>query len=273
MEEVTLLDFNRSRGGQPPLVALYPPEGTFYSDNPYITLDAPWVRPRAARRGAGLPALAVRAAHARARRRRGLPPRGPQGEAGRPGDQGQRGRSRAARARARPARAAGAQQHQGDLAARPQARERGAGAGRVGLDEPGGPPGAGEAGPGGVLPRGLARGPGRADDLLRRDPAARADRALLAEPRPHARARARSDRRRRHRRLRRDRTGARHRAAAARPRAHQRGGGPHRRRGHRLVARPRRRWSAARSHRGTRATRCGCSRSPTAPRRRVPARP
>jgi Ca-activated chloride channel family protein len=45
MEEVTLLDFNRNRGGQPPLVALYPPEGTFYSDNPYIALDAPWVRP------------------------------------------------------------------------------------------------------------------------------------------------------------------------------------------------------------------------------------
>ncbi len=45
MEEVTLLDFNRRRGRQPPLVALYPPEGTFYSDNPYITLDAPWVKP------------------------------------------------------------------------------------------------------------------------------------------------------------------------------------------------------------------------------------
>ena len=43
MEEVTLLDFNRNRGGQPPLVALYPPEGTFYSDNPFIVLDAPWV--------------------------------------------------------------------------------------------------------------------------------------------------------------------------------------------------------------------------------------
>jgi Ca-activated chloride channel family protein len=46
MEEVTLLDFNRNRRGQPPLVALYPPEGTFYSDNPYIVLDAPWVRPQ-----------------------------------------------------------------------------------------------------------------------------------------------------------------------------------------------------------------------------------
>jgi Ca-activated chloride channel homolog len=43
MEEVTLLDFNRSRHGQPRLVALYPPEGTFFSDNPYIVLNAPWV--------------------------------------------------------------------------------------------------------------------------------------------------------------------------------------------------------------------------------------
>jgi Ca-activated chloride channel homolog len=43
MEEVTLLDFNRDRGSQPRLVALYPPEGTFYSDNPFIILNAPWV--------------------------------------------------------------------------------------------------------------------------------------------------------------------------------------------------------------------------------------
>jgi Ca-activated chloride channel family protein len=46
MEEVTLLDFNRDRRGQPKLVALYPKEGTFYSDSPYITLDAPWVSPQ-----------------------------------------------------------------------------------------------------------------------------------------------------------------------------------------------------------------------------------
>jgi Ca-activated chloride channel family protein len=51
MEEVTLLDFNQDRGGQPRLVALYPPEGTFYSDNPFMVLDAPWVRP-AQREGA-----------------------------------------------------------------------------------------------------------------------------------------------------------------------------------------------------------------------------
>jgi Ca-activated chloride channel family protein len=43
MEEATLLDFNRNRHGQPKLVALYPKEGTFYSDNPYIVLNAPWV--------------------------------------------------------------------------------------------------------------------------------------------------------------------------------------------------------------------------------------
>jgi Ca-activated chloride channel family protein len=45
MEEATLLEFNKNRGGQPKLIAIYPEEGTFYSDNPYIVLDAPWVRP------------------------------------------------------------------------------------------------------------------------------------------------------------------------------------------------------------------------------------
>jgi Ca-activated chloride channel homolog len=43
MEEATLLDFNRNRGGQPPLVAIYPKDGTFYSDNPFIVMKAPWV--------------------------------------------------------------------------------------------------------------------------------------------------------------------------------------------------------------------------------------
>jgi Ca-activated chloride channel homolog len=51
MEEVTLLDFNSNRGTQPKLVALYPPEGTFYSDNPFIVLAGEWVRP-AQRQGA-----------------------------------------------------------------------------------------------------------------------------------------------------------------------------------------------------------------------------
>jgi Ca-activated chloride channel family protein len=44
MEEVTLLDYNRTRRpGSLPLVAVYPSEGTFYFDNPLITLRAPWV--------------------------------------------------------------------------------------------------------------------------------------------------------------------------------------------------------------------------------------
>jgi Ca-activated chloride channel family protein len=43
MEEATLVDFNLHRGSQDKLVAIYPREGTFYSDDPYITLDAPWV--------------------------------------------------------------------------------------------------------------------------------------------------------------------------------------------------------------------------------------
>jgi Ca-activated chloride channel family protein len=51
MEEVTLVDFNQDRGSQPKLVAIYPEEGTFYSDNPFIVLDAPWVNDRQ-RRGA-----------------------------------------------------------------------------------------------------------------------------------------------------------------------------------------------------------------------------
>ncbi|MEA2219744.1 MAG: Ca-activated chloride channel [Solirubrobacteraceae bacterium] len=43
MEEATLVDFNQHRGSQPKLVAIYPREGTFFSDNPYIVLRAPWV--------------------------------------------------------------------------------------------------------------------------------------------------------------------------------------------------------------------------------------
>jgi Ca-activated chloride channel homolog len=45
MEEATLIDFNNNRGSQPKLVAIYPEDGTFYSDNPFIVLDAPWVTP------------------------------------------------------------------------------------------------------------------------------------------------------------------------------------------------------------------------------------
>src|SRR4051794_39814834 len=44
MEETTLLDFNRTQpAGSPKLVALYPAEGTFVSDDPYMILNGPWV--------------------------------------------------------------------------------------------------------------------------------------------------------------------------------------------------------------------------------------
>jgi Ca-activated chloride channel family protein len=45
MEETTLVAFNQDRGRQPRLVAIYPREGTFYSDDPFIVLNAPWVSP------------------------------------------------------------------------------------------------------------------------------------------------------------------------------------------------------------------------------------
>ena len=45
MEEATLLDFNRHRGSQPKLVAVYPREGTFFSDDPFIVLNGSWVTP------------------------------------------------------------------------------------------------------------------------------------------------------------------------------------------------------------------------------------
>jgi Ca-activated chloride channel homolog len=46
MEEVTLLDYNRTRpAGAERLLAEYPSDGTFFSDDPYLTLNAPWVTP------------------------------------------------------------------------------------------------------------------------------------------------------------------------------------------------------------------------------------
>jgi Ca-activated chloride channel family protein len=42
LEEQTVLELNKS-GISTPLVAIYPREGTFVHDNPYIVLRAPWV--------------------------------------------------------------------------------------------------------------------------------------------------------------------------------------------------------------------------------------
>jgi Ca-activated chloride channel family protein len=43
MEETTLIEFNRKAGDGERLVAIYPEEGTFFSDNPLITLQGDWV--------------------------------------------------------------------------------------------------------------------------------------------------------------------------------------------------------------------------------------
>jgi Ca-activated chloride channel family protein len=43
MEEITLLDFNRTAEDGDRLVAIYPEEGTFFSDNPLITMEGDWV--------------------------------------------------------------------------------------------------------------------------------------------------------------------------------------------------------------------------------------
>jgi Ca-activated chloride channel family protein len=51
MEEVTLNDFNKDRRGQPKLIPIFPKDGTFFSDSPFIVLNAPWVTP-AQRQGA-----------------------------------------------------------------------------------------------------------------------------------------------------------------------------------------------------------------------------
>ena len=45
MEETTVIDFNRRRCQNSKLVAMYPKEGSFFSDSPYMVLNAPWVTP------------------------------------------------------------------------------------------------------------------------------------------------------------------------------------------------------------------------------------
>jgi Ca-activated chloride channel family protein len=45
MEETTLIEFNQNAGNGETLVAVYPSEGTFVSDNPLIALHGDWVSP------------------------------------------------------------------------------------------------------------------------------------------------------------------------------------------------------------------------------------
>ena len=70
MEEVTLLDYNRTRrkSAMPGSSPSTPSDGTFYFDNPLITLHAPWVTAAQSRGDR------VRATGSRRRSRRSSPP-------------------------------------------------------------------------------------------------------------------------------------------------------------------------------------------------------
>jgi Ca-activated chloride channel family protein len=62
MEETTLIDFNRTKAGNGPrLVAIYPREGTCYSDSPPITLKGEWVTPELRRAAATFAAFLAKA--------------------------------------------------------------------------------------------------------------------------------------------------------------------------------------------------------------------
>ena len=271
MEEVTLVDFNRTRGDRDKLVAIYPSEGTFYSDNPFFTLNAPGCptsRPRARRRSRS---TWRRRSRPRSRRKSGF----------RPSD-----RAKAPVAPITAANGADPKQPERVLGlpeprvlarikeawrARPQAREHPARARHLGLDERGGPAGARQAGARVVLPRGRAAGrvgltifSDRVQPLVPTAP-------LTQERGGAARPRARPDRRRRDGVLRRHRRGASTPcASSARREPHQRGRAAHRRRGHGLVSSASTRSCATSRPRATRPTACACSRSRT--RRARPAR-
>jgi Ca-activated chloride channel family protein len=60
MEETTLIAFNRSAGDGERLVAVYPKEGTFYSDSPLITLRGDWVTPQERRAAATFASFVTR---------------------------------------------------------------------------------------------------------------------------------------------------------------------------------------------------------------------
>ena len=78
-ENLVIESYAQQTAAGMPLVAIYPREGTFWSDHPYSILDAEWVGADGARGGRGLPGVPPRPPGAGARAGAGLPP-------GRPGD-------------------------------------------------------------------------------------------------------------------------------------------------------------------------------------------
>ncbi len=132
MEEATLVDFNRRRRpGSTQLVGIYPAEGTFFSDNPYIALDAPWAKKQAATEFGDWLRKHIDAGDGDAR---GLPPGRSDAAARRAAGRCARRRRGTAQARPVAARAGRACAAQADVARRPEARQRRAGGGRLRLD-------------------------------------------------------------------------------------------------------------------------------------------
>ena len=181
MEEVTLLDFNRTRG-EPRQADRDLSRGGHVRLRLAVLHARRAVGERAAEGGSErVPEVPGRGDHPRGGGEVGLPPRQPGDRAGGADHHRQRRRPEAARAHAPAARAARAGRDQEGLAPRPQARQHPARARHLGLDERGAAPRPGEGGARRVLPQRRAAGLGRADDLLREGAAA--GRPGAAEPR------------------------------------------------------------------------------------------
>jgi len=77
MEETTMIDFNRRAGDGQRLVAVYPEEGTFFSDNPLMTLSGDWVTPEQQRAGKVFAAFLAKAITPEVAGRQGFRPADP----------------------------------------------------------------------------------------------------------------------------------------------------------------------------------------------------
>ena len=80
MEETTVIDFNRRRCSNTKLVALYPQEGSFFSDSPYIVLNADWVTPADRQAAAAFQKFLAREVNADLAGRYGFRPGDPEGK-------------------------------------------------------------------------------------------------------------------------------------------------------------------------------------------------
>ena len=109
MEETTVIDFNRRRCSNTKLVALYPQEGSFFSDSPYIVLNADWVTPAERQAAAAFQKFLAGEVDADLAGRYGFRPGDPEAKPAGLVTAGQRRRPGPAAARALAARAARAQ--------------------------------------------------------------------------------------------------------------------------------------------------------------------